>query len=161
MITGQDLMYGLPLLDQKLDAWTEAVGLGGTAMTLLAIKNETRDVDFILCDTTSFKSISEDVCGTAVDVFGRCNAYSTRMPGDYTSKSSMVAKFDRLVVHAMSPLDVIITKMARGEDRDFEYSKDCLEFGNYDKYDIKTRMSDYEHDARMIQNVDKLIRWCT
>lgn len=48
MITGRDLIDKLPLLNQRLDTCTEAVELGGTAMTLLGIKDETRDVDFIL-----------------------------------------------------------------------------------------------------------------
>ena len=162
MITGRDLIDKLPLLNQRLDTWTEAVGLGGTAMTLLGIKDETRDVDFILeeGDTTSFKSISERICGTVVDVFGRCSAYSVRMPDDYVSKSNLMAKFDMLAVYAMSPLDIIITKMARGEDRDFEDGKNCLEFGNYSKYDIMNRMSYYEHDSRMAENVGKLVGRC-
>ena len=159
MITGRDLMEKLPLLNQRLDTWTEAVGLGGTAMTLLGIKDETRDVDFILeeGDTTSFKSASERICGVVVDVFGRCRAYSVRMPADYVSKSSLMMRFDMLAVYAMNPLDIIITKMARGEDRDFVDSKNCMEFGKYSEYDIKNRMSDYEHDSRMAENVGKLV----
>lgn len=162
MITGRDLMDKLPLPNQRLDTRTEAAGLGGTAMTLLGIKNETRDVGFILeeGDTTSFKSISERVCGTVVDVFGRCSAYSVRMPDDYVFKSNLVAKLDMLAVYAMSPLDIIITKMARGEDRDFEDSKNCLEFGNYSEDDIRNRMPDYEPDSRMAENVGRLVGWC-
>ena len=94
-------------------------------------------------DTTAFKAISEIICGTNVDVFGRCNAYSVRMPSVYVSKSDLIAKFDKLAVYAMSPLDVIITKMARGEDRDFEDSKDCPKFGDYGEYDIRGQPRSY------------------
>ena len=159
MITGSELVAKLPSINQRLDVWTVAVGLGGTAMTLLNIKNSTEDVDFILeeGDTTEFAIIARDVCGTNVDVFGRCNAYSTQMPDDYVYRSTKIVSFDKMDVYAMDLLDVVLTKMARGESRDYDDSRLCLKFGAYDKSKIVKRMQDYSPDSTMQANVDNLI----
>ena len=129
-------------------------------MTLLNIKSSTEDVDFILeeGDTASFEIVAKDICNTHVDVFGRCNAYSTQMPDDYVYKSTKVASFDKMMVYAMNPLDVILTKMARGYNRDYDDSEFCLKFGGYGASDIISRMKDYTPDSAMQTNVDNLIR---
>ena len=159
MITGSELISKFSTIDQKLDVWTVAVGLGGTSMTMLNIKHSTRDIDFILeeGDTTSFKETVKDVYGHDTDIFGRCFAYKTKMPGDYLDKSIKIAGFNRLTVYAMDPLDVIITKMSRGEERDFEDCKHCLRHNNYAENTIRDRMNDYEHDTKIESNIKELV----
>lgn len=109
--------------------------VGGTALTLLGLKDSTRDIDFNtesdkirgqiedLFERIGFKPIGgnkwETEMGFHIDLFSNGYIFCVQMPEDYAKISREIKNFGKLRLLAISPYDLIITKLARGDGRDF------------------------------------------
>src|SRR3989338_2997492 len=117
--------------------------LGGTALTILSIKKSTLDID-INIDTKKeylyLQKIFEEVGfekrgiyrwitqeGLAFDIFHGSNILGTELLSDCLEKSTFIKSFGNIDLYTLSLEDIIISKLARGDSRDFEDIKSILD----------------------------------
>lgn len=120
MITKNDLIGWLKEIGKKLEKKIILVAVGGTALTLLRIKESTRDVDFCLAseDVKLFRNL---VKGDKfrVDIFQDGFIFSEQLPADYLEKSlKLDVMLPNIDLRVLSLEDIIITKAARYNERD-------------------------------------------
>jgi hypothetical protein len=122
MITRTDLLDWLKEVDKNLKSKVVLIAVGGTAMTLRGLKPSTLDVDFCLKGTEVkiFRNaINEN--RFKVDIFRDGYIFSEQLPQDYIEKSNKVETgLKKIELKALSPVDIIITKAARYNERDEE-----------------------------------------
>ena len=124
-----ELLVFLETVDNQLQRPLVIVAVGGTAMTLLGIKPSTIDMDF---DVTAAdfpalkKALAAVPHGYRIDVFTGGLIFSQQLPEDYLQKTIPVASFRNIQVRALRPLDIIVTKIGRLNQRDEEDIKDCI-----------------------------------
>ena len=109
--------------------------LDGTALTILGIKSSTIDIDFNVDSekqhrylTTLFRDLGFEQQSTlrwrtqegfAIDLFHGSNILGTQLLSDCLKKSKLISSFGKLMLHTLSLEDIIISKLARGDERDF------------------------------------------
>lgn len=143
--------------DKYLTRKTRIITVGGTALTLLGKKASTRDID--LCFTeerkaASFVQAAKKIGyraetsnkligrGIIIDVYSNGYIFCVQLLEDYSEKAVKIRDFRKIELYALSPIDLLITKAARFNDRD--------------KEDIMTIMHNYQIDEK--QFVDRWIR---
>ncbi len=122
MIKKDNLLEWLKELDNKLDKKIILIAVGGTAMTLLGLKSSTRDVDFCIQgkDFLTFRKLSEK-SKFKVDLFQDGFIFSEQLPVDYIDKSNKLeTELMNIDLRILSLVDIIITKVARYDERDEE-----------------------------------------
>ena len=125
MITKGDLIKWLKKIGSQLERNITLIAVGGTAMTLLNLKESTIDVDFDVSkkDHSAFKRSIKLVKGKfRVDVFLDGYIFSEQLPLDYRDIANELkdTKFKNLSLKTLNPVDIIITKVARYNARDEE-----------------------------------------
>ena len=120
MIGKDALTKWLRAADAKLKKKVVLVAVGGTAMTLLGLKNSTIDVDFSIGsqDKKEFEAALDKKF--KVDIFVDGYIFSEQLPEDYIEKSKEVLVLDKIRLKVLSPADIVITKSARLNARDEE-----------------------------------------
>ncbi len=133
--TKQELLYFLKSIDSKLSRKIIIIAIGGTALTLLNLKPSTRDIDFDLPyakDKNALTSLFGQLdfeqesfswftsTGLRIDVFSQGYIFCTQLPPDYIEKAKVAVKLDNILLKTLSLEDIIITKLGRGDERDFE-----------------------------------------
>ena len=117
--------------------------LGGTALTILNIKPSTLDIDINIHSEKDYKyicKIFEQINfkkigsirwltqeGLAFDLFHSSNIMGTQLLDDCLKKSKLIKEFDNIELYSLSLYDIIISKLARGDKRDFDDIKSILE----------------------------------
>lgn len=121
--TKSDLIKWLKKLDNKLDRPIILIAVGGTAMTLLNLKESTRDVDFCIKgeDSERFRKLIKGA-KFKIDVFIDGFIFSEQLPDDYIdiANEHNEVEFKNIKLKTLNPLDIIITKAARYNERDEE-----------------------------------------
>lgn len=125
MIDKQELLGYLRQIDEQLKKKVTLVAVGGTAMTLYGLKEATKDVDFcaptkdgLAAVQTAAKKVKSDF---RLDLFTEGYIYILQLPEDYITKSRPVKEpFRNLTVRLLSPIDIILTKASRLNERDLE-----------------------------------------
>lgn len=140
--TKDDLVAFIQKLDSFLDKPITVIALGGTALTLLEIKSSTRDIDFIttsedyqtllnLFRELEFKEIAERRWltneGIIIDVCLDDYVVNVKLIEPSKEKSSIIREFEHISLRALNFYDICITKIDRGDARDFEDIKHILE----------------------------------
>ena len=124
MITKKDLVEWLKNIDAKLKNKITLIAVGGTAMTLLNLKESTMDVDFDISkeDLNEFKRLTSNSREFRVDIFVGGYIFSEQLPEDYALMAEEFKnfKFKNINLKTLHPLDIIITKSARYNARDDE-----------------------------------------
>ena len=117
MITKKDLLKWLEDIDVKLKNRITLTAVGGTAMTLLNLKESTIDVDFDISreNFNEFKKLTSNSKKFRVDIFVNGYIFSEQLPEDYVlmAKEFKNSKFNNINLKTLHPLDIIITKAAR------------------------------------------------
>lgn len=121
-VGAQDLIEFLALVEENLDEEITLVAAGGTALTLLDAKPATLDIDF----TGPARSIdafheaaSEHAHGYAIDTWPDGTVFMVNLPADYLERSHATdADLDRVDLRALDPVDLVVTKIARLNQRD-------------------------------------------
>ena len=106
MITKQDLLEWLKQVDAKLHQKMTIIAVGGTATTLLGLKESTRDVDFCLDakDASEFKKLARsDIF--VVDVFKDGFIFALQLPEDYRERAAMHENAFTHLDHSQLPRD--------------------------------------------------------
>lgn len=136
--------------------------LGGTALTILSIKKSTLDID-INIDTKKeylyLQKIFEEVGfekrgiyrwitqeGLAFDIFHGSNILGTELLSDCLEKSTFIKSFGNIDLYTLSLEDIIISKLARGDSRDFEDIKSILD---HKAIDLKGLISRYKETMKI------------
>jgi hypothetical protein len=135
-IPKKPLLSLLKELDSNLFKKISVFAVGGTGMTLLNLKASTKDIDFNLdsADLEYFKeALSKIEHGFDIDIFVNGCIFSQQLPEDYKQKSIIIEeKFKNIDLYSIHPLDIVVTKIGRFNDRDEEDIIDCIK-----KYDLK------------------------
>lgn len=135
-INVKKLLELLQSISKYVDLKIKIYALGGTALTLLNIKKSTLDID-INIDTNKeheyisrlFEQIGFEKVGSirwitqeglAFDVFHGSNILGTNLLPDCLNLSKFINSFGYIELYTLSLQDIIISKLARGDSRDFD-----------------------------------------
>ncbi|MEA3514688.1 MAG: DUF6036 family nucleotidyltransferase [Nanoarchaeota archaeon] len=121
----------------------EMYALGGTALTILHIKPSTLDIDINIDKMEEYRytcKIFEQIGfekkgvfrwlsqeGMAFDLFYGSNILGTDLLPDCLDKSKYIRSFGKIKLYTLSIYDIIISKLARGDMRDFDDLKRVFE----------------------------------
>jgi len=131
-INKDELLIFLREFDLELKRKITLVAVGGTAMTLLEIKSDTKDIDFNI----PLKS----------DYYEQNMIFSEALPGDYLKIAiKYKSKFDKIELYILNPIDIVCSKIARFSDSDIIDIKQCIKHYNITKSQIKERAMQYTH----------------
>lgn len=120
------------------------VAAGGTAMTLLDLKPSTIDIDFTgpYDDIAEFNRIQNGIPhGFKIDTWSDGMVFSQGLPDDYLKKSIAIKtkKLKKINLKALHPVDIIVTKIGRLNDRDVQDIRDCIKKFKLGKNQIAKR----------------------
>lgn len=126
----QRLMEFLEVVDKELEEPVELTAVGGTAMTLLGLKDSTLDIDFDVEADRAIgfrKTLARLHHGYRIDLYTGGLIFSQQLPEDYAEKRIPVkTDFRKIRLYTLNPLDIIVTKIGRLNDRDIEDIKACI-----------------------------------
>lgn len=155
-INAEKLFELIGSISKYIEKEIKMYALGGTALTILNIKNSTLDVDFNIESYSEYKyicKIFENIGfekkgirwisqeGLAFDMFYGSNILGTELLSDAISESKFIKSFGNIKIYTLPLEDIIISKLARGDSRDFDDIKKILETK---KIDIKTLIERYK-----------------
>ncbi len=152
----KDLENFLQLI-ADLDTEIEFFAIGGTAMVLKNIKESTKDIDFMT--TLDYDTISKlfklaglkeksnsKLCNIwylgniRIDIFYDEFILGIALPDNWKELSEHLRHIGKLQLYILNWYDIIITKIARSEPRDFE---DIIEIIKTQKIDFNTLKKRY------------------
>ena len=142
------LLEFLELMGQGLPRRIVLVAVGGTAMTLLNVKPSTRDIDFTGPgeDIGLFRRVLDATPhGMKVDTWPDGQVFSQFLPPDYLARSWKVRQLENIDLRALHPVDIVITKIGRLDDRDRQDIRDCIRAFKISKSAIERRASKVEY----------------
>ena len=119
------------------------VAIGGTAMTLLKTKSSTIDVDFTIPsqyydDFERAKNIVKP--GFRVDLYHDGAVFLNMLPYDYLKRSKLIkTKLKNIDLRTLHPVDIVVTKICRLEDRDAQDIESCIKKFHITKSQILRR----------------------
>ncbi|MCJ7816828.1 MAG: DUF6036 family nucleotidyltransferase [Candidatus Aenigmarchaeota archaeon] len=146
------LMGLLEAVDKELKRPVHVVAVGGTAMTLLGMKPSTIDIDFCLSqeDLKEFRKALKAVPhGFRIDLFADGMIFSQKLPEDYLERSIAIKTgLKKIRLSAMNPVDIIVTKAGRMDERDLEDIASCIEKFRITKEQIEERAKLVEYVGR-------------
>ena len=140
-LTKNDLLAMIKDISNYTDKQLDFYALGGTALTLLNIKTSTLDVDINipqeqyattkqLFTNIGFKQLATNRWltqeGFAFDLFYDENILGTQLLPDSLQKAKHLHTYNTIHLYALHPYDIIISKLARGDDRDFQDIQELL-----------------------------------
>jgi len=136
------LLDFLTVLDDEVGRRITLVAVGGTAMTLLDLKPSTIDVDFTIPseDRCVFdESLSKVPHGFKIHAWSDGSVFSQILPDDYMEKSIAIAQFRHISLRALHPIDIVVTKIGRLDDRDMQDIEACIKKFNISRKQIEER----------------------
>jgi len=159
------LLDFLSEIDKELKRKMVLVAVGGTAMTLLKAKSSTLDLDFTIQSQyyDDFKT-AKDILqpGFRVDLFHDGAVFVNMLPVDYMKKSKPVkTKFKNIELRTLNPVDIVVTKIGRLDDRDEQDIKSCVKKFKITKRQIVNRAGQMEsstHDKTFQKNLQKVLK---
>ncbi|MFZ1076533.1 MAG: DUF6036 family nucleotidyltransferase [Nitrosotalea sp.] len=130
-------------IDKELKRKIVVVAAGGTAMTLLKTKSSTIDVDFTIPSKyfDDFKHAQDIVQpGFKVDLFHDGAVFINMLPEDYLKRSKLIkTRLKNIELRTLHPVDIIVTKISRLDERDEQDIKACIEKFTIKKDEIVKR----------------------
>ncbi len=147
-LDGAQLFDFLDTLGKELPRRIILAAAGGTAMTLLGLKPSTRDVDFTgpLEDIEALKrALKMTPHGFKVDCWPGGQVFSQILPRDYLKKSIPVRRVKNIDLRALHPLDVVVTKIGRLDERDLEDIEACIKGYRLTKTQVLRRAKGVEY----------------
>jgi len=136
------LLDFLEVLNEDLTRKITLVAAGGTAMTLLDLKPSTMDIDFTIpsSDLPEFeRALKNNPPGFKVDRWTDGYVFCQSLPDDYLEKSIKIKQYSHISLRALNPLDIIVTKIGRLNQRDIQDIETCIKAYKISKDDIKAR----------------------
>lgn len=150
-----ELFQLLESISKYIEREVDMYALGGTTLTILGIKPSTLDIDInidsheeysYVCsifEQIGFKQIGgirwQTQEGLFFDLFEESNILGTVLLPDCLSKSGFIRSFGKIRLYTHSLYDIIISKLARGDMRDFDDIKRIFETQNIDLNELVKR----------------------
>ncbi|MBI3033776.1 hypothetical protein HYY72_01315 [Candidatus Woesearchaeota archaeon] len=146
--------------------------LGGTALTILGIKPSTVDIDinadvkdhtyiFQIFEQIGFKKLGgirwQTQEGLSFDLFSDCNIMGTHLLDDALTKSKFIKSFGNIELYTFSFNDIIISKLARGDGRDFQDIKHIFEKNKIDLIELVKRYKETMEQSAVANSNRKLM----
>ena len=173
-ITGRELIQTIDNWERLINFNVNLIGCGGTALTLLKIKDSTKDIDFIVPLSKEYERLmkflrslgyEERASGLAHPddpnflyqfwvgnrVFTTDLLDSPLKPG----KNIPIKKWVHIYLGALNIQDIIITKMFRGIQVDVD---DCVAAFAASKIDPEALLKRYAEAAKYDLNPEKMIQ---
>ena len=139
----------LEILNKELVRRITLVAVGGTAMTLLDLKPSTIDIDFTIPseDLKEFKDVLKKVPhGFRIDYWTDGMVFTQILPDDYLEKSIPIkTKLKNVNLRSLHPLDIVVTKAGRLDERDLQDIEACIKKFKITKDQISSRGKDVEY----------------
>jgi hypothetical protein len=172
-ITAERLFTLLESLSKFIDVKIKLYALGGTALTILRMKKSTLDVDLNIRSEKEYEYlcrifeqigftraggirwISQE--GLAFDLFHGSNIMGTHLLSDCLEKSTFIKSFGTLELYTLSLQDVIISKLARGDTRDFEDIKCIFDKEKIDLHELVNRYRETMENSIVSHSQQKLL----
>lgn len=131
-------------IDSKLEKTIQITAVGGTAMTLLKLKTSTIDIDFEFPTTEeklAFNQAEQALGhGFKIDQFVNGQIFSQQLPDDFRKKTIPIpVKLKHIKLFALHPLDIVVTKIGRLNERDEEDIADCIKKYHITKKQVQQR----------------------
>ncbi|MBU1198924.1 MAG: nucleotidyltransferase [Nanoarchaeota archaeon] len=141
-INAEELFEFMESISKFIEKEIKMYALGGTALTILNIKKSTKDIDVNIESNTEYEYICKIFSnlgferngirwitqeGLAFDMFHGSNIMGTELLPDCIDKSKFIKSFGNIKIYTLSLEDIIISKLARGDSRDFDDIKRILE----------------------------------
>jgi len=153
LIGPEKLMESIREFDSYLTRDIAITAVGGTALTLLGKKESTKDIDLCFkteADQDRFLKIAERLGyklqsgrlvghGLIIDLFTGGYIFCVQLPSDYQKKATEIRKMRRIHLFSLAPLDLIITKTARLNERDLEDIETIFMSFDINKDELVTR----------------------
>lgn len=159
------LLDFLDEIEKELTREIVVVAVGGTAMTLLKAKSSTIDVDFTIPDPyyDDFQIAMKIVQpGFQVDAYHHCMVFVTSLPEDYVKRSKIVkTNLKKIELRTLHPVDVIVTKIARLDERDEQDIESCMKKFKITKNQVVKRASrvpSLAHDETFQSNLKNFLK---
>jgi hypothetical protein len=144
----EELFEFLEALAKLMDQKVRMYALGGTALTILGLKKSTRDIDMNIVSKKEYDYLSKifeqagfekigayrwlTQAGLAFDLFCCSNIVGTQLLPDCTENAKHIRSFGTIEIYTHSLQDIIISKLARGDERDFADIKVIYQFEKID-----------------------------
>jgi len=136
-------------LDNKTNEKVEVIAIGGTALSLTGVKRGSKDVDLCYGDCKSSSDFAQSIIDSGIEA-GIDPAHIEMFHGfemsildipDFEKRSIPYEglSLKHIVFKTMHPADIILSKIHRGEARDFEDIKDILDSGIITSVELKSR----------------------
>jgi hypothetical protein len=143
-IDNSKLVGFLREVDKNLARKITLVAVGGTAMTLLELKPSSIDIDFEIMpeDAGDFEKATGMFAHgiKKIDVFSRGLIFSQQLPEDHWASAIPIKiRFDKIRLKALHPLDIVVTKIGRLNDRDIQDIGACIGKFGLTKEEIENR----------------------
>lgn len=136
------LLDFLKILNDEISQKITLVAVGGTAMTLLDLKLSTIDIDFTIPnnDKPVFdKALVNVQHGFKIDAWSDGFVFCQILPDDYLEKSIKIASFEHILLKALHPIDIVVTKIGRLDGKDVQDIEACIKGFNISKNQIEER----------------------
>jgi hypothetical protein len=136
------LLEFLEVLNEDLTKKITLVAAGGTAMTLLDLKPSTIDIDFTIpsSDLPEFeRALKNNPPGFKVDRWSDGQVFCQSLPSDYLDKSIKIREYTHLLLKALHPLDIVVTKIGRLNQRDIQDIETCIRKFKISKEEVTSR----------------------
>ncbi|MFH1917073.1 MAG: DUF6036 family nucleotidyltransferase [Nanoarchaeota archaeon] len=172
-INAERLFKLLESLSKFVDKKIRMYALGGTALTILKLKKSTLDIDLNIASETEYVyllKIFEQVGfekkgsirwmsqeGMVFDIFHGSHILGTNLLSDCLKKSKFIKAFGLIELYTLSLEDIIISKLARGDTRDFDDIKSILEHEKIDIPKLASRYRETMEDSVISQYKQKFL----
>jgi len=136
------LLEFLEVLNDDLTKKVTVVAAGGTAMTLLDLKPSTIDIDFTIpsSDLPEFeRALKGNPPGFKIDRWADGYVFCQSLPSDYLDKSIKIREYSHILLKALNPVDIVVTKIGRLNQKDIQDIGTCIRGFKISKNDITAR----------------------
>ncbi len=143
-IDSSRLLGFLEEIGRELPHKVVLVAVGGTALTLLKVKPSTRDIDFTGPgdDIAVFRlTLARVPHGMKVDTWPGGQVFTQILPADYLQKSKKLKTITNIELRALHPVDIVVSKLGRLDDRDEQDIEACIRSFKLSKSAIAKRAS--------------------
>lgn len=171
-INAEELFELIGSISKFIEKEIKMYALGGTALTILNIKKSTRDVDINIESNSEYKyicKIFDDLGfeksgirwisqeGLAFDMFYGSNIIGTELLPDCIDKSKFIKSFGNIKLFTLPLEDIIISKLARGDLRDFDDIKMILKIKKINLKDFVQRYKETMETSIVANYPQKLL----
>ena len=158
------------LLEEKIEQPIDIIAIGGSAMNLLGLRGDTKDIDFFYrgLGYDEFSRIVQKLYDKynegdidywedgVMNLSGKGRLITQHLPRDYfTIAEPQPMKFKRINLKVLNPIDIILTKINRADIKDVDDIRKLVSTFNVQKTDLierfKTYYKNYEGNEEILQ----------